>query len=399
MLPALVLLAPLYLAFLVLMAGNGLLTTLVPLRATLEGMAPEMIGWIGSAYFLGMLGGTWVSPIVIQRAGHIRAFAAYAALAATVTLGFAIIVHPLAWMAFRLIIGFCFAGLFTVVEAWINARATVENRARLLTLSNVANFSGSATGQQILRLDDARSFTLFSGVAGLLMISMLPMALTKSEPPPPPGRGRIDVAGLFRTSPIGCVGMVLIGLVNASFWTLVPAYFERLGFGAVGVSYVMTAMIVGSAIGPYPLGRLADRFDRRLVIVIVSLCVAVVELMLALFAPTGIALIGLIFLLGLGHPNIYPLISAHTNDRAGRDGAVGTASTLLFLYCVGGIAGPAIAAFLMARFGESWLFGWGVLMHVILALFVIQRMTARAAPAEKVVSAATPPAEKPKAMP
>jgi MFS family permease len=399
MLPVLALLAPVYLTFAVLMAGNGLLTTLIPLRATLEGFPPEAIGLIGASYFAGMLAGTFASPVVVQRAGYIRAFAAYAAIAGTATLGFAVVVDPIAWLCLRVAIGFCFAGLLTIVEAWINAKATNEVRGRVLTLSNVVNFTGSLTGQQVLRFGDPRSFTLFSAVAAFVLISLVPMALTKADPPPPSSKGRVDIAGVFRASPIGVIAMLLIGLVNASFWSLAPVYVERLGGGRALVSDFMTAMILGSAIGPYPIGRLADRFDRRKVIIVVSAAVAVIELALALVAPQGAALIGLAFVLGLGHPVLYPIVSAHTNDRAGRERMLVISSTLLFLYCVGGMIGPIAASSLMARFGDGWLFLWGAALHVLIAAFVAQRMTVRAAPPERVASAADAPGEAPKGLP
>jgi MFS family permease len=193
--------------------------------------------------------------------------------------------------------------------------------------------------------------------------------------------------------------MLLIGLVNASFWSLAPVYVERLGGGRALVSDFMTAMILGSAIGPYPIGRLADRFDRRKVIIVVSAAVAVIELALALFAPQGAALVGLAFVLGLGHPVLYPIVSAHTNDRAGRERMLVISSTLLFLYCVGGMIGPIAASTLMARFGDGWLFLWGAALHVLIAAFVAQRMTVRAAPPERVASAADAPSEAPKGLP
>jgi MFS family permease len=384
--PILAPLVPLFLAVTVLMAGNGLATTLVPLRATIEGFSPQSVGLIGSSYFAGMLMGAWTTPAIVARAGHIRAFAAYAAIAAVAALAFAMHVHPAAWMAFRLVMGFCFAGLFTIIDSWINHKATNANRGQLLALSNVVNFSGSAIGQQLLRLDDPRAFTLFSGVAQLYMLALVPMALTKQDPPPIPKKARLDIGALYRTSPIGVVGMVLIGLANATFWMLAPAYIERLGLGPGVVATFMTAMIVGSAVGPYPIGRLADRVDRRRIIVAVSCAAAVVELVLALAAPTGLWLYVLAFLLGICLPVLYPLVSAHANDRSGRDGFVAISSTLLFLYCVGGIVGPTAAAFLMATLGDRVLFLWNATVHVAIAAFVVVRMLRRAAPEERVVS-------------
>ncbi len=380
-------LIPLFLAVFIMMAGNGLITTLVPLRGVIESFSSQSIGAIGSAYFVGMLAGTWATPSIVGRAGHIRAFAAYAAIAGAAALGFAIVVDPIAWMALRLVIGFCFAGLFAIIESWINDKATNQNRGRLLALQNIVHFSGSAGGQQFLRAAEPTSFALFSTVAGLFMLSVVPLAMTRQDPPGLPAKGRLDVFGLLRASPIGVIGMVLVGLANATFWSLVPAYIERLGLGAADVATFMTCVILGSAVGPYPIGRLSDRFDRRVVIIIVSGAAALVEIAFVVLAPSAILLYVMAFLLGLCLPVLYSLISAHTNDRTGRERMVAVSSTLLFLYCVGGIVGPLVTSALMSWFGQHMLFAHNALVHLELAAFVVWRMTRRAAPAEKVAAA------------
>lgn len=380
-------LVSLFIAVFVMMAGNGLITTLVPLRGVIEGFSSQSIGAIGSAYFVGMLAGTWVTPSIVGRAGHIRAFAAYAAIAGTAALGFAIAVHPVAWMALRLIIGFCFAGLFAIIESWINDKATNQNRGRLLALQNIVHFSGSAGGQQILRVAEPTSFSLFSAVAGLYMLSVVPLAMTRQDPPGLPSKGRLDILGLLRASPIGVVGMILVGLANATFWSLVPAYVDRLGLSAAEVATFMTCVILGSAVGPYPIGRLSDRFDRRVVIIIVSSAAALLEIAFFVFSPNALLLYVLAFLLGLCLPVLYSLISAHTNDRTGRERMVAVSSTLLFLYCVGGIIGPLVTAQLISWFGQHMLFAHNALVHLELVAFVVWRMTRRAAPVEKVAAA------------
>lgn len=370
-----------------MMAGNGLVATLVPLRGVIEGFSPLEIGMIGSGYFLGMLGGTWATPIIVARAGHIRAFSAYAAIVGTASLGFALAVEPIVWMSLRLIIGFCFAGLLAIIESWINDKATNQNRGRFLALSNIMSFTGSACGQQLLRIDDPRSFKLFSLAAGLFMLAVVPTALTRQDPPPLPAKGKLLIAELYTASPIGFVGMILVGLVNATFWSLAPAYAERVGLGPGEVATFMTCVILGSAIGPYPIGRLSDLLDRRKIIVAVSLGAAIVEIAFVVIQPGEIGLYILGFLLGLCLPVLYSLISAHTNDRTGRERMVAVSSTLLFLYCVGGIFGPMIGSFLMSWFGQNMLFAHNALVHLELAAFVLWRMRRRAPPAAKVAAA------------
>nr|WP_246512331.1 MFS transporter [Chelatococcus composti] len=374
----LVALSPVLLAVFILIAGNGLLTTLVPLRGVLEGFSPTEVGVIGSVYFGGMLAGTWVTPAIVRRAGHIRAFAAFAAIAAVACLGFAIFISPPVWMVLRGLVGFCFAGLYAIVEAWINAKATDRNRGRMLGLYNIVNYAGSAAGQQLLRLDSPRSFTLFSGTSAFLMLSLVPLAMTRAEAPPLPAKGQLRILALFRTSPIGAVGILLVGLANGSFWSLAPAYVERLELGAGVVASFMTAMILGSAIAPYPIGKLSDIVDRRGVILAVSAIAFVIEVALVIVGRgETTVLYALALALGLTASVTYPLISAHANDRGSQEGAVHLSSTLLFLYCVGGIVGPLVASTLMTLVGDVMLFVHNAAIHAILAGFVAWRMMKR----------------------
>ncbi len=375
-------LLPVFIAVFTMIAGNGLLTTLVPMRAVLEGFDPTEIGLIGSAYFFGMLAGTWSTPAVIRHAGYIRAFAAYAAIVSIAALGFAVAVDPYAWMLFRALIGFCFAGLYTAVESWITMKAGAERRGRVLGIYNIVHFSGSASGQQILRVFEAKSFALFSAGAGLMMLSLLPMAMTKAEPPPLPPKGRLMMGAILKATPVGVFGIALIGLANGTFWSLAPAYVERMDLGPGAVASFMTAMILGSAIGPYPVGRISDLVDRRGVLAVGSFFVALVEIGMVIAGtqfPLLVYVLG--FLIGTIAPGLYPIVTAHVMDRMGSERAVSISSTLLFLYCVGAIVGPVVAAALMTRFGDDMLFVHNAVVHLVLAAFVAWRMTVQERPA------------------
>jgi MFS family permease len=374
--------APVLVAVFILIIGNGLVTTLVPLRGVIEGFSPAAIGIIGSAYFFGMLGGTWLAPGIVRYAGHIRAFAALAAVAASAILGFALAVEPILWIALRCIVGFCMGVLYAVIEGWVNAKASDRNRGSMLGLYNVMNFAGSATGQQFLNVASPRSFTLFSASAMFVVLALVPMALTRAEPPPLPAKGRLDIIGLARRSPIAIVGPIFVGLANGSLWSLVPAFMERTGLGTTVVATFMTVLIVGSACSPFPLGRLSDRVDRRWMIVVICGCAVIVEFALLAIStnPAAWLLYPLAFGMGFFVPVLYPLIAAHANDRRNEAGAVHLSSTLLFLYCLGAIIGPTLASFLMARWGDGALFLHNAVVHLLLGLYVIWRIKRKAPP-------------------
>jgi len=280
---------------LVLIAGNGLMNTLVPYRAKLEHFHDQLIGLIGSAYFIGMLAGTIFAPRLIQRAGFIRAFAAFTTASIIAALIFPIFLHPLAWMSLRAIVGFCFAGLYAVIEVWVSMTADASTRGRTYALYQMVTFAGSAIGQQIFTLDDAQSFRLFSVGAVFFALAILPMCFTQSDPPAQPKSLKFQVLWLMKKSPAGAAAAACIGLCNGSFWSLAAVYGVGIGLSAAQIGTFMTVVVAGSALAVWPVGRLSDVFERRkvlLIMVIGSLLSEVALVKLPASADAALPFIG-----------------------------------------------------------------------------------------------------------
>ena len=361
-----------------LIAGNGLVNTLVPLRASLEHFPPLAIGLMGSVYFGGMLAGTLAAPAVLRRTGHIRAYCAFISLAIITTLALPVLVAPLPWILVRGALGFAFAGLYGVIDGWVSAKSQNENRGRVYGLYQIVNFSGSAVGQQLLVLDDSRSFALFSLVAGLFALAVLPLAFTRAEAPAVPEVSRLRILWLLKISPVGAMTAFVVGAANGSFWALSPVYGLGIGLRPESLSLFLTAVVVGSAIAVWPIARLSDWMDRRKLVVFSSTLAVAAETGLWLgahFDPLLVA--GLGFALGSGAMVLYTLAVAQTNDRAGPSQAVIVTSGLLFLYCAGAILFPPLGSALIAQFGPTSLFAMNAVLHLSLVVFTLWRILAR----------------------
>ena len=361
-----------------LIAGNGLINTLVPLRASLENFAPLVVGVMGSVYFFGMLAGTLAAPAVLRHTGHIRAYCAFISLAIVVTLAMPVVVHPLAWVILRCLLGFAFAGLYGVIDGWVSAKSQNENRGRIYGLYQIVNFSGSALGQRLLVVDDPKSFALFSLVAGLFALAVLPLAFTRAEAPALPEAARLRMLWLIKISPVGAMTAFVVGAANGSFWTLAPVFSLGAGLSAETLSLFLTAVVIGSAMAIWPIARLSDQMDRRKLVIACSGLGGLVEVALWLDGGQGPwVLIGLGFLLGGAVMVLYTLAVAQTNDRAGPAQTVIVTSGLLFLYCAGAIVAPPAGSWLMSRFGPATLFAMNGGLHIMLVLFTVWRMTIR----------------------
>jgi MFS family permease len=361
-----------------LLAGSGLLGTLLGVRAGLEGFGTRATGIVMSAFYLGWVWGSLHGPLVVRRVGHIRTFAALAALASVAATAHAYLVDPLSWAMLRLVVGFCIAGLFIVVESWLNDRATNTTRGTILGVYMMVSLAALALGQQALMLADPMQVTLFSLAAGLLTFALIPVALTTSVAPTPIRTARLGLKHLWETSPLGLTGSFANGLVIGSFWGMAPVFGVLIGLGTTGVAMFMTATIAGGAVLQWPIGWLSDRFDRRTVITVDCFMIALAAAGVAMVAPDdGWALYVLAGLFGgLGFP-LYALCNAHPNDYLEPEDMVEAGSGLLLAYGIGASLGPALASQAMQLLGPEGLYVFAAGVSFLVGAFALWRMTRR----------------------
>ena len=363
--------AALLLSVLLLIGGNALIGVTTPLRARIDGFPDLTIGLLGSAYFAGMLAGTLVAPAIIRRAGHIRAFAAFVSLAVVSVVLMPVFVWPMAWLIFRMLIGFVFAGLYAVIEAWINAKATNANRGALYALYQIANFSASATGQMALQPLGPGGFSPFAVAAALLALAIVPIAMTTVDPPAQPRSVRPRLLWLIRAAPVSCVAVLAAGAANGASFALGPVFAVDIGMTPDRAPLFTSAIVVGSALGVFPAGVISDRLDRRLVMAAVMIAGAAIEVMLSRLTGPGVALIALGFLVGLTTYSLYTLAVSLANDGAPAHDMISISVGLLFIYCIAAIAAPAIASVLMRGFGPQALFLQNAYVHMAVAAFAL----------------------------
>ena len=363
----------------ILLAGGGLHGTLMSVRANLEGFALVSIGIIMAGYYAGFIFGCVATPEMVRRVGHIRVFAALAALAAASSLIFPIEPFAPLWFALRCVVGFSFAGLYMIVESWINERSTNDNRGQVLAIYRFVDLGAMTVGQYMLLLADPAGFVLFSLVAILVALSMVPVALTRIEAPAPPADARLDLKRLWRVSPLAVAGCAAVGMSNSAFWAMSPVFVQQLGYGAPMVANFMGVTIVVGALAQWPLGLLSDVMDRRSVLLIVTLGSALAGAALALTASSGVwLLLAGAAAYGVVGMSLFGLCAAHANDHADADDFVSVSGGLLLVYGVGSVAGPLLSPVAMTALGPTALFAYTALVHAALFVFGLWRVARRA---------------------
>jgi MFS family permease len=384
--------AAILMSVLALIAGNALHNTLVPLRGKLEGFPSLTLGLLGSVFFAGMLAGTLLGPAIIRRVGHVKAYAIFAALAMMVAVAYPLSVSPGWWLFLRAIIGFAFAGLYGVIDGWVQGKADNEHRGRLGGAYQFVHFSAVACGQMLLPVADPMGFQLFILVGILFAASIIPFSLSRTEPPALPETARLELGWLFRNAQVSAVACVGIGAANGSFWSLAPVYGVANGMTPADIATFLTGTILGSAAAVIPIGRYSDRTDRRVVMaaMIGVACALELAIFLAGRLPgPGMAVAG--FMIGTVVMTLYSVASAHANDRSDAGHAVTIASGLLFLYSVGAIIGPSLAAVVMERLGPQGLFLFMAVAHAIMLTVAILRIRTRAPAMRREVETKVPP--------
>ncbi|MGE0667004.1 MAG: MFS transporter [Sphingomonadales bacterium] len=345
-------------AMFIIMAGSGFMATLVALQLEATGTSPMLIGPVATLYFVGLTVGSLRVPRIVDRIGHIRAFAAFVSLYSASSLAYAIHQDPIFWGALRLVDGFCMAGVFVCIESWLNDQSEPETRGGVLAAYMIFLYSGQAAGQFLLTLSQEKPSMPFLAASILLSLAVLPVAMTRRAGPPIEARPSLDVRRLYRASPLGIVGAAVTGVMLGAFYALGAVHVRRLGLDMAGAATFMSAVIIGGVLLQWPIGRLSDMFDRRRVIVGTLVAVVAVSLTMAFVPASGAAMLLLGGLFGGLTFALYPLCVAHTNDRLAAQERVAASGGLVLAYSLGAAAGPIPGAAMMELMGPAGLYGF-----------------------------------------
>ncbi len=376
---------PLLLGMGVLMLGAGLQSTLLGVRATLEGFPTTVTGVIMSCYYVGYLFGTMTAPQIVRAVGHIRAFAALAAVSSAAILTQGIFVNPITWGVMRLVSGLCFAGIYVVAESWLNDRASRATRGRLFAIYMVVLYIGLGTGQFLLIPWDTHTASPFMVVAVLISMAMVPIALSAQQAPEVAMPRKVRLRDLYRDSPLGVAGVTIAGLISSIIFSMGPVYARLSGLGMTKVAAFMSLSILAGVVMQYPVGRLSDKMDRRTMIAVVSLIATGVAGGIAIFSrlPHPLFLVLTATFSGFAL-TLYSLSVSHVNDKLESAEMVAASSALLRINGTAAAFGPALIGGLMALFGPRAYFASLASLTGALTLFDLWRsLRRRAVPGQK----------------
>jgi MFS family permease len=367
---------PLMVAILLMSIGNGLQGSLIGVQAAVANFSSTTTGIIASGFSLGLFLSAIFTPNIVRAVGHIRVFAAYASVLSTAVLLIPVWVDPVWWFVMRTLIGFCAAGLAIVIETWLNEGSSNETRGTMLSVYMIIFYTGAGLGSFALLIDDPTGFVRFIVVSAVMSLSLVPIALTKVSAPVLANPRRISIAEIFLASPLAVVGAIANGLGQSAFFNLGAVFGVMHGLSLPYVSTMMAVAPMAVLVSQMPIGWLSDRYDRRLLIVGLSIASSVLAgIAMVTPATTEFVLIGIVAVFGGISMPLYSLAIAHANDQLSKDQMLAAGSKLVLLYGAGAIAGPSVAGLFMQQMGSAGFMLYMVVIYGGLAAYAVYRMT------------------------
>ena len=373
----------LFFGYALISLAHGLQGTLIGVRAVFEGFSFISTGFVITGDYVGYLTGSIVIPVFLKRVGHIRVFAALASLASIAILLHSVFLQPYMWFLIRILTGVSLAGIYVIMESWLNDKSTNETRGQILSIYMIITFSFLGIGQLLLNLSDPIKVDLFILVSILLSFALLPILLSVTEAPNVIDTKNLSLKELFIISPLGFVGAIFTGLAHSVLLGYGAVYAAAKGFDLLEISIFMIIVSSFGALFQWPIGYVSDKIDRRIILIGVTFIASGLSLFIVISSYISIIIFFILLAIfaGMCLP-LYSLTIAHTNDFLEQNQIIGASSTIAILVGLGAVFGPIIASLFMSILGSDGFFVYLFIVHGLLGLFGLYRMAKRAKPTD-----------------
>jgi MFS family permease len=367
----------LLLGLFLLMIGNGVQGTLLGIRGGIEGFTTQQMSIVMSAYFVGFLFGSRLAPLMIRNVGHVRVFAALGSMISAALILYAALPDWMVWALLRVLVGFCFSGVYVTVESWLNNATDNANRGKALSLYMIVQMVGIITAQGLVNVADPTGYILFVIPSVLVSLAFTPILLSTAPAPSFGSIRSMPLRELMQISPLGAVGAFLMGGVFSALFGMAAVWGTLDGLSVLEITIFTAAIYLGGLVFQYPVGWMSDRMDRRRLIAILAMIGTGGALATTLLAPGFGGLVAVAILIGGISNPLYALLVSHTNDFLDSDSMAGASGGLLFLNGIGAALGPLALGGIMALMGAQGYFAFIGVLTGLLAAYALWRMTRR----------------------
>ena len=292
--------------------ANGFFGTFISLRVATEDFSATLSGLVLSSYFAGFTLGALRCGRIIERVGHIRAYAAFAGMVVAATAAMPLHIGPLSWFVLRAVVGFGCVGVFVTTESWLNAKAQPSERGRVFAIYMVGTFVALAVGQLLIGWVAMEGAGPFNAIVALFAMALIMVSTTRAEPPRTITAAKLPYGELARAAPVAVVGCAVNGLISSAFYALVPAWMQDKGIERANIALFMLCAVLGGLVFQVPVGRLSDRFDRRIVLSALGIGFAGIAVLVCCRARRSLVLPAAAFSAASCRPFIRSVSPTHT---------------------------------------------------------------------------------------
>jgi MFS family permease len=229
-----------------------------------------------------------LAPRLLARWGFVRTTAAGIAGAVVMLLALPSFPNIYAWIPIRFLLGASTVVFYTACEIWVNRLAAEESRGRTIGIFGFLWSGGFAAGPLIAAATGSEGWAPFVVTAALMSAAALPL-LYAAEPP---ATGADEVTpGIFGfvryvgLAPALLIATLLLGALDYANDAFLPLYGLHHGLTQTQALALLTALLGGYTLAHIPCGWLADRVDRRRML----LAMAAVAAAVYLAVPAAIA--------------------------------------------------------------------------------------------------------------
>ena len=319
-------------------------------------------------------------PRLLRRFGTAPYLTGSLIVSAAALLGLFVAPSLWLWFPLRFILSIGLNGLFVASEFWINQLADESNRGRYIALYGIAISGGFGAGPAILYVMGTHGIAPFAAGAAMLCLAIVPVMIARKAAPQLSEEKGAGVIGALRAAPALLSAALAFGALDAGLYGLFPVYAVRSGFSETHAALAVAATSLGSMVFQYPLGMLADRFDRRLLL---RLCVgaSVVGAVLTPFAiASPAATYALLFVWGGLMMGIYTIGLTLVGQRFKGTELASANAAYVMLYAMGLLAGPMVEGAALDAWNPTGLMA---ALAAIGAVYAVYLMAARARAANR----------------
>lgn len=364
---------------LLLTVSIAVLNTLVPLWLSHDYLPTWQVGVVSSAYYTGNLAGTLMAGWMIKRTGFNRSYYLATVVFALATAALGLSEGFWAWSLWRFVAGVGCALIWVVVESALLCSGTLRNRGQLLAAYMIVYYLGTLTGQLLVSKVSTELLNVLPWVVAVVVAALLPLVFVKvtansdnAEEAP----GRLWPMLRRRNARLGINGCIISGALLGSLYGLMPVYLSHQGYSDASVGYWMALLVSSGIVGQWPVGRLADRFGRLLVLRVQVFVVILGAIAMLSHAAMGPAL----FVLGCAGFTLYPVAMSWACEAVAHHELVAMNQALLMSYTVGSLVGPGMTAMLMQNYSDQLLFVMIAAVAVVYLVMLLRKAGSHATP-------------------